>query len=109
MDCFASLAMTASLRFGCLKIESVSTRLARPGCRAMRLLDGAMPRPPCRSMDRFCRLAFKALLQRIHQVDHVAGFFRAVIDPDRLAGGLASHQCFQGVLVFVLEFRRIEM
>src|SRR6185312_16209937 len=87
-----------------------STRLARPGRRAMRLLRGAMPRPPCGRMDpAFRGVAFQALLQRIHQVDHVTGFLRMLLDLDRLAGSLAAHQGFQRVLIFILEFRRIEM
>ena len=51
----------------------------------------------------------QALLQRIHQIDHVARPLLALGYFQRFAGGLAADQRLQGVLVLVLEFGWIEM
>ena len=55
------------------------------------------------------RATLQALLQRVHQVDDVTGPLLWFCDFDRLAGSLAPDQRLQRVLVFILEFRRIEM
>src|SRR6185295_11319725 len=53
--------------------------------------------------------AFQALLERIHQADHIVPPFLRFGGLDRLAGGLALDQRLQRILVLVLVFRQIEM
>src|SRR6476661_6219538 len=87
-------------------------RLALARGRAMRLLGRAAMRrsPRCRmrGAPRWS-LVLQALFERVHQADHVVGVFLVLRGLDRLAGGFAADQRLQRVLVFVLEFRRVEM
>src|SRR5262245_23323441 len=53
--------------------------------------------------------ALDALAQRVHQVDDVARFRPFLRHLDRLALRFAAHQRLQGVLVLVLELRRVEV
>src|SRR3954468_7452551 len=55
------------------------------------------------------RSALQALLQGVHQINDIAWPLLRFSNFDRLARGLAPDQRLQRVLVFVLEFRRIEM
>src|SRR4030081_1053972 len=86
------------------------TCLARSRGRPMRFFGGAMRGSSRRRMSPLCRApAFQALLKGIHQADNIARPLFGRRHLDRLAGGLAPDQRLQRSLVFVLEFRRVEM
>src|SRR5437868_9916863 len=53
--------------------------------------------------------ALQALLECVHEIDDVARPFFPLDSLDWLARGLAADQRLQGGLVFVLEFRGIEV
>src|SRR5436190_4618356 len=101
LDCFASLAMTVE--------GAALSRPSLPCSRAMRLARrAAMRRPAARGrmaapFGAATLAALEALLQRIHQADHIVGPLLALGHLDRLAGGLAPDQRLQCILVLVLE------
>src|SRR6202165_6355164 len=96
-------------RAGSLPRNAASPRLARPHGRTMCCLRGSMRRSTPRRLTLRRSAALQALLERIHQADDVAGLFFRLDGLDRFTGGLAPDQRFQGVFVFILEFRGVEM
>src|SRR5580704_14784495 len=87
-----------------------SPRLARLRSRTMRFLRRTVGSAACRGMGSLGGSpSFQALLERIHQADHVVRLFLVRGSLDRLAGGLALEQRLQRVFVLVPEFRGIEM
>src|SRR3954471_16798878 len=84
-----------------------------PRRRTVRLLRGPLPSgcTACTGLGRRLPRApsLQALLQRVHQADHVARALLTLRQLDRLAAGLPLDQRLQRVLILILEFAGVEM